>query len=334
MPLTNYQRRRIIFLHSSNESPAAIRRILLAEGVYTMHPTVVRTIRRFEETGQIKDRKKSGRPKTVPESHYRFIDEAMAENDELTASDLLDKLRKKFGDEVRYSKRTLARARQDLGWTFTTTSYCQAIREANKSWTKRLEWCQQRLLDNEQFSDVIFTDESSIQLESHRRKSFRKRSAPRKLKYRHKHPLKVHVWAGISKRGATSIVIFTGILTATRYAEILSASLIPFIRRQYPDTHRLYQDNDPKHTSRYVQGFFEDNDINWWKSPSESPDINCIEKVWGVMKCFLRDKVKPKTLGDLKAGIKLFWKRMTPEVCLRYVGHLAKVLPSKNREAL
>ena len=97
----------------------------------------------------------------------------MAENDELTASDLLDKLRKKFGDEVRYSKRTLARARQDLGWTFTTTRYCQAIREANKS--KRLEWCQQRLLDNEQFSDVIFTDESSP-------KEFSEKRCPAKTK--------------------------------------------------------------------------------------------------------------------------------------------------------
>ena len=36
----------------------------------------------------------------------------------------------------------------------------------------------------------IFADESSIQLECHRRKCFRKRGAPRKLKYKHKHPLR------------------------------------------------------------------------------------------------------------------------------------------------
>ena len=64
------------------------------------------------------------------------------------------------------------------------------------------------------------------------------------------------------------------------------------------------------------------------KSPAESPDINCIEKVWAALKHFLRDKHKPKNLAELKEGIKVFWKRMTPEVCARYVGHLDKVLPA------
>ena len=67
----------------------------------------------------------------------------------------------------------------------------------------------------------------------------------------------MHVWAEISKKGATHIVIFSGIMTTTRYAEILSASLVPFIRKHYPEGHRLYQDNDPKHTSRYIQRYFE-----------------------------------------------------------------------------
>ena len=75
--------------------------------------------------------------------------------------------------------------------------------------------------------------------------------------------------------------MFDGIMTVTRYGDILSASLVPFIKEKYPSSHRLYQDNDPKHTSRYIQGFFAEHDIEWWKSPAESPDLNPIEKVWG-----------------------------------------------------
>lgn len=82
--------------------------------------------------------------------------------------------------------------------------------------------------------------------------------------------------------------------------------MIPFIKQAYEEGHRLYQDNDPKHTSRYIQGFFEENGINWWKRLAESPDINCIENVWAALKCF----------------------GMTPEVCARYIGHLDKVLPA------
>ena len=81
----------------------------------------------------------------------------------------------------------------------------------------------------------------------------------------------------------------TGILTATRYAEILDAALLTFVRTQYPGGHRLYQDNDPKHTSRYIWGYFEEEDINWFKSPAESPDLNPIEQVWGSMKTWLRN---------------------------------------------
>ena len=102
------------------------------------------------------------------------------------------------------------------------------------------------LEDDEQFGDVIFTDECTMQLECHRRKSFQKKNTPRKLTYRHKHPIKVHVWAGYSKRGATRLVMFQGIMTATRYGDILTASLIPFVHKTYPDGYRLYQDNNPK----------------------------------------------------------------------------------------
>ena len=55
---------------------------------------------------------------------------------------------------------------------------------------------------------------------------------------RQQHPLSVHVWGGISSRGAMSIVIFTGILIATRYTRILEAALAPFLTMYYPDKHR------------------------------------------------------------------------------------------------
>ena len=69
---------------------------------------------------------------------------------------------------------------------------------------------------------------------------------PRRLKYRHKHPPKVHVWGGILKQGATQpLVMFCDIMNATKYGDILSASLVPFIAERFLTTHRLYQHNDP-----------------------------------------------------------------------------------------
>ena len=59
-------------------------------------------------------------------------------------------------------------------------------------------------------------------------KDISEKKCPQELKYRHKHNPKIHVWGGISKRGDTHLVMYQGIMTATKYGDILFASLIPF----------------------------------------------------------------------------------------------------------
>ena len=103
----------------------------------------------------------------------------------------------------------------------------------------------------EAYQDDCFenTDECTIQLEMHRRFCCRKSGQPARPKPRPKRPLKVDVWAGISKRGATGICIFEGIMDRYLYVDIIKNTLVPFVNEVYPDGHRLMADNDPKHTS-------------------------------------------------------------------------------------
>ena len=68
--------------------------------------------------------------------------------------------------------------------------------------------------------------------------------------------------------------------------------------------------------------------MNWWQTPPKSPDLNPIENVWGSLKYFLRHSHKPKNLdSQLIAGILLFWKTLTPEVCSKHIPHFNKVIP-------
>ena len=85
---------------------------------------------------------------------------------------------------------------------------------------------------------------------------------------RAKHPVKVHVWAGISLRGSTGICIFSGIMKAPLYIQIIERSLLSFLHDAFPDGQRFIQDNDPKHTSMLARAFFEDNGVHWWKTPA------------------------------------------------------------------
>lgn len=58
---------------------------------------------------------------------------------------------------------------------------------------KRKEWFQKQLDNNEQFEDVIFTDECTAQLDHHGRLCFQKVKEPGALKQWPKHPTKIHL---------------------------------------------------------------------------------------------------------------------------------------------
>ena len=82
------------------------------------------------------------------------------------------------------------------------------------------------------------------------------------------------------------------------------------------------QDNDPKHCSCYAQCFYEENGVNWWRTPPKSPDMNPIESVWHELKEYLRREIKPTNKSELIDGISRFWLTMDVCKCLRYIGHL------------
>ena len=144
---------------------------------------------------------------------------------------------------------------------------------------------------------------------------------------RPKHPTKVHVWAGISVRGRTGICIFDGIMDRYMYVEILEKTLLPFVRDVYPDSHRFMADNDPKHTSILAREFLSSNNIVWWRTPAESPDLNPIENMWHELKEYIRREVKPQRKDELIQGIKRFWETVDVAKCKKYIGHLQKVIP-------
>ena len=161
----------------------------------------------------------SGGPTKITPAVMQLVEAQMKADDETTAVQL-QKLLVDRGHPL--SLKTILASRRQLGWTFRGSAYCQIIGEQNKQ--KRLEWATEHLNEaiNDKFEDVLWTDESSIMLECHRRFCWRKTGTQAKPKPRAKHPCKVHVWAGISCQGKTPIVIFDGLMNATGLIEVLS----------------------------------------------------------------------------------------------------------------
>ena len=54
------------------------------------------------------------------------------------------------------------------------------------------------------------------------------------------------------------------------------------------------QDSVSKCPSEYTTRWMVDNEVNWWKTPPESPDINPIENLWHELKEYNCHEVKPK----------------------------------------
>ena len=116
--------------------------------------------------------------------------------------------------------------------------------KTRKNKEKRLEWERTYLHDN--FDYVIWSDETTVQLVTHRRHCYQKLGEKLRSKPRAKHPTKVHVWAGISRKGTTQVCIYEGIMAAPLYCEILQQTLLPFIQEHFPPTtHRFMPRNIP-----------------------------------------------------------------------------------------
>lgn len=321
MVLSDYSKLRILSLHWQGYKISKIADILVLEDEIIVSKQSIRLfLKRFKERGTIARKSGSGLSIKLSPTILQIIESAMQNDDETTATQLQGVL---ASHNVYVSLSTILRNRRQLGWVYRGSAYCQLIRNVNKQ--KRLEWAREHLHDS--FENVIWSDESSIQLDCHRRYCCRKEGERPRPKPRPKHPTKVHVWAGISKRGATGVCIFEGIMDAPLFCQILQRTLLPFLQEKFPDHHRFMQDNDPKHCSRLAQKFYDDNGINWWRTPPESPDINPIENLWHEMKDHLRGVVKPTNKQELIDGIVAFWNTVDEHKCAKYIGLLRKVIP-------
>ena len=111
------------------------------------------------------------------------------------------------------------------------------------------------------------------------------------------------------------------------YVHILEKTLVPFVKDVYPDSHQLLADNDLKHNSLYARDFLTAQDINWWHTPAESPDLNPIENVWHELKEYIRREVKPTRKEELVQGILQVWETVDVAKGTKYIRHLHKVIP-------
>ncbi len=189
---------------------------------------------------------------------------------------------------------------------------------------RRIQWAQ-RMMQYD-WNRAIFTDESSFWAYTAVHRIWRKKgekSVVRTMKY----PTKVHVWGCISNHGFGCIYVFSKTLESKRMVHIYKHKLLPSARNHYSSTNDwdLFEDNDPKHTSGLCTQWKAANQINRLDWPVNSPDLNPIENVWGLMKSQLSGKVF-RTTEVLAARIRKLWDGLSLEYAQSLVGSMPRRL--------
>ena len=195
--LSAYARERVVRLWQQGKTPAQIVRELAKEDIVTTRHTVTRQIFCWTMGAGLADQTWSGLPSVVTKKMAEFMDKRLEEDEELSATELHRLIARKFGKKV--SMQTIRRfLRQKLHWVAVKTKTGPMISDRNK--IKRMEFAKQCIAAKDSFDDVIWTDEISVQLVRHTRTVRVKVGKEPQYKPVAKHAVKVHVWAGISKR--------------------------------------------------------------------------------------------------------------------------------------
>ncbi len=117
------------------------------------------------------------------------------------------------------------------------------------------------------------------------------------------------------------------------YQDLLENFMLPSADKLYGDADFIFQqDLTPAHIAKGTKRWINDHGVTVLDWPENSPDLNLVENLWGIVKRKMRD-TRPNNADDLKAAIKATWASITPEQCHRLIDsmphHIDAVIKAK-----
>ncbi len=97
--------------------------------------------------------------------------------------------------------------------------------------------------------------------------------------------------------------------------KFLEHFMLPSADKLYGDADFIFQqDLAPAHTAKGTKSWFNDHGVTVLDWPANSPDLNPIENLWGIVKRKMRD-TRPNNADELKATVKETWASIPPQQC-------------------
>lgn len=279
---------------------------------------VADVIKRYQETGDIADLPRTGRPRTTTPQQDKSLIRFVRRHPEKSSIKVAANLKEKTG--VNLSASIVRRRLVAAGLKAHPYTSKPALTKKHKD--DRLQFAKRSL--RRQWSNVLFSDEAKIYLGT-RKKLGRRRIGEKLYKRKFKHPGSLNIWGCFGRGGFGKIHIFRENLTGKLYREILDEHLLPSAARVVPASWVFQDDNDPKHRSHVVEAWLTEHKIKHLDWPANSPDLNPIENVWRPLKDNIAAR-QPKNLDQLEKFIKQEWKKLTLAYAISLVDSMPKRL--------
>lgn len=286
-------------------------------------------IKHHGETGLLKSKPRSGRPKILTDTTKRSIVRKIKDNPRMSAPKIADELRNNL--QITVSDETVRNVLRENNYHGRTPRRKPLISETNRK--KRLLFAKMHINKDAQYwKRVVFTDESKYNIfgSDGRGKVWRKPND--ELNMKNVVPTVKHgggnvmVWGCMAASGVGKLHFIESTMDRWIYLDVLKTNLRQSVTSMGIGNDFIFQqDNDPKHTSMIVKEWLLYNVPKQLHSPPQSPDLNPIEHLWEELERRIR-KHSITNKQMLKTKLQEEWNLIGSETTKKLVDSMPRRL--------
>lgn len=200
--------------------------------------------------------------------------------------------------------------------------------------SERLTFARQKMQWKTEWFKVIFSDEKKFNLDGPDGFSFYFHDLRKNeliLSRRRRDLGSVMVWGAVSYKGAIDLVFLKGRQNSQKYIELLEKEKTNFIKVTGGSNFIFQHDNASIHSSAAVRSWFKNHNINVLEWPSNSPDLNIMENVWGwLSQQVYKNSRQFNNAEELQKALQQAWSQLS----VKYLQTLYDSMPSRIFEVI